>query len=364
MKTVLHLIETSGPGGAERVLINLVENLDQARYRSVIGVLKEGWLTTQLRQRGFDPITIPQRRGHDPAWVYRCIGLIRRKRIDVIHAHEFGMNTYASIASWVTRVPMIATVHGKHYYGDRWRRRMAYRFVARRARRMVAVAEDIRLFLADRIGVPRDKLQTIYNGIDIKTAGSEEDGLRVRRELGIPETTPVLGTIANLYPVKGHTFLLKAAAEVAKAFPQAVWLLAGRGKLLGELQDEAHQLGIADRVRFLGFRDDPAALLQAMDLFVLPSLSEGLSVAVLEAMVAGKPVVATDVGGNREVIVDGRTGFLVPPRDPVALAARTITLLTNKSLADQYGADGRARVREEFSLERMMCAYEELYAEA
>jgi len=273
------------------------------------------------------------------------------------------MNTYGSIASWVTRVPMIATVHGKHYYGDRWRRRMAYRFVARRALRMVAVAEDIRRFLIDRIGVPREKVRTVYNGIDIKTACSEEDGLRVRRELGIRETTPVLGTIANLYPVKGHTFLLKAAAEVAKAVPQAVWLLAGRGQLLGELQDEAHQLGIADRVRFLGFRDDPAALLQAMDVFILPSLSEGLPVAVLEAMAAGKPVVATDVGGNRELIVDGRMGFLVPPRDPGTLAARTITLLTDKSLADRYAAEGQARVREEFSLERMVSAYEKLYAE-
>jgi glycosyltransferase involved in cell wall biosynthesis len=228
---------------------------------------------------------------------------------------------------------------------------------------MVAVAEDVRRFLADRIGVPREKLRTIYNGIDVKTACCADDGVRVRHELGIPERTPVLGTIANLYPVKGHTFLLKAAAEVARAVPLAVWLLAGRGRLLGELEDEARRLGIADQVRFLGFRDDAAALLQAVNVFILPSLSEGLPVAVLEAMAAGKPVVATDVGGNREVIVDGQTGFLVPPRDAGALAARTITLLTDKSLADRYGAEGQARVREEFSLERMVSAYEELYAE-
>jgi glycosyltransferase involved in cell wall biosynthesis len=364
VRTILHLIETSGPGGAERVLINIVENLDRARYGSVICLLKDGWLATQLRQRGFETITMPQRTGHDPAWVYKCIGLIRRKRIAMLHTHEFGMNTYGSLASWFTRVPMIATVHGKAYYGERWRRRMAYRLVARRAVQMVAVAEDIRRFLIDRVGAIPERVRTIYNGVDAKAVCSAEDGARVRRELGIPEATPVIGTIANLYPVKGHTYLLKAAAEVAKVVPQAVWLLAGRGSLLGQLQDEACRLGIAERVRFLGFRDDPAALLQALDLFVLPSLSEGLSVAVLEAMAAGKPLVATDVGGNREVIVDSRTGFLVPPRDPSALAAKTMTLLRDKSLADLYGANGRARIHQEFSLERMVSAYEQLYAEA
>ena len=364
MKTILHLIETSGPGGAERVLVNIVENLDRARYRSVICLLKDGWLAAQLRQRGFETIMIPQRAGHDPAWVYKCIGLIRQKQIDMLHTHEFGMSTYGSLASWFTRVPMIATVHGKAYYGERWRRRMAYRIVARRAVQMVAVAEDIRRFLIDRVGATPAKVRTIYNGVGAKAVCSAEEGARVRRELGIPEATPVIGTIANLYPVKGHTYLLKAAAEVAKVVPQAVWLLAGRGHLLGQLQDEACRLGIAERVRFLGFRDDPAALLQALDLFVLPSLSEGLSVAVLEAMAAGKPVVATDVGGNREVIVDRRTGFLVPARDPSALAARTMTLLTDKRLADLYGMNGKARIRQEFSLERMVSAYEQLYAEA
>ena len=364
MKTILHLIETSGPGGAERVLINLVENLDRARYGSIICLLKDGWLASQLRQRGFETVTIPQRAGHDLGWVYKSIELIRRKRIDLLHSHEFGMNIYGSIASRLMQVPIIATVHGKAYYGERWRRRMAYRFVARRAAQMVAVAEDIRRFLIDRVGVSPRKLCTIYNGVDAKTVCSAEDGARVRQELGIAETTPVIGTIANLYPVKGHTFLLKAAAEVAKVVPQAVWLLAGRGGLLDQLQDEARQLGIKDKVRFLGFRNDPAALLQAMDLFVLPSLSEGLPVSVLEAMAAGRPVVATDVGGNREVIVDGRTGFLVPPGDSSALASRMITLLANSDLAHGYGAEGRSRVCQHFSLERMVRAYETLYAVA
>jgi glycosyltransferase involved in cell wall biosynthesis len=363
-KRVLHLIETSGPGGAERVLINIVENLDRTRHESVICLLKEGWLAAQLRQRGFEPITIPQRKGHDPRWISQCVGLIRRKRIDVLHTHEFSMNTYGSVASWLTRVPMIATVHGKAYYGERWRRRMAYRLVARHAVQMVAVAEDIRRFLIDHVGATPGKLCTIYNGVDSKTVCTAADGERVRYELGISKATTVIGTIANLYPVKGHTFLLKAAAQVARVSPETVWLFAGRGSLLGQLQEEARQLGIVDKVRFLGFRNDAGALLQAMDLFVLPSLSEGLPVSILEAMAAGRPVVATNVGGNREVIVEGKTGFLVPPGDSGALASQMVALLADRQLAQRFGTEGHTRVRENFTLERMVSAYERLYERA
>ena len=361
MKTVLYLIETSGPGGAENMLINLVENLNRARYRPMIGLLKEGWLATQLRQRGFETITMPQRRGHDPGWVYRCVRLIHRKGIDVLHTHEFGMNTYGSIASLGTGVPVVATVHGGSYYWEKWRRRMAYRLVARHAMRMVAVSDSIRRVLIERVGASSEKLCTIYNGVDVEAYRFVQDGTRIRQELGIEETTPVVGTVANLYPVKGHTFLLKAAAEVACVYPRTVWLLAGRGMLLGELQDEARELGISDRVRFLGFRDDAAAVLQALDLFVLPSLSEGLPLAVLEAMAAAKPVVATAVGGNLEVVVDGQTGYLVPPRDPSALASRILALLRDRPLAHGYGAAGRQRVLQQFSLVRMVAAYQELY---
>jgi glycosyltransferase involved in cell wall biosynthesis len=362
MKVVLYLIETSGPGGAENMLIHLVENLDRARYRPIIGLLKDGWLATQLRQRGFETITMPQRGGHDPGWIYKCIRLIHRKGIDILHTHEFNMNTYGSIASLVTGVPVVATVHGAAYYGEKWRRRMAYRFVAKQAMQMVAVSESIRRFLIERVGANSEKLCTIYNGVDVEAYRFAQEGMRIRQELGIEETTPVVGTIANLYPVKGHTFLLKAAAQVARVYPRTVWLLAGRGMLLGQLQDEARELGLSERIRFLGFRDDAAAVLQALDLFVLPSLSEGLPLVVLEAMAAGKPVVATDVGGNREVVVDGETGYLVPPRDPNALASGIVALLRDKRLAHRYGAVGRQRVLQQFNLARMVAAYQALYA--
>lgn len=364
MKTILHLIETSGPGGAEKMLISLVEHLDKTQYKSIIGLLKDGWLNAQLKERGFHTVIIPQRRGLDLGWIYKCIKLIRQKHVDLLHAHEFTMNVYGSIAAWSTGIPAITTVHGKAYYVNNWRRRLAYRFVARTSARMVAVSEDIRRYLMERVGVRSDSLITIYNGIDSKQFASSEDRVRIRKELGISETAPAIGTIGNLYPVKGHTDLLKAAAQVVRMFPESVFLIVGRGDLLSRLQIEAGELGLANNVMFIGFREDIPALLQAMDLFVLPSLSEGLSLSLLEAMAAGKPVVATTVGGNPEVISHGETGFLVPPGHPESLSSRIILLLQDQPLARKFGINGQQRVYEKFGLEQMVHSYRHLYEKA
>jgi glycosyltransferase involved in cell wall biosynthesis len=360
-KKVLHLIESSGPGGAETVLIKLVEALDRTKYRSVICLLKGGWLHGQLRTRGFETVIIPQPKGLSPGWIRRCVALLRQKEIDLLHAHEFTMNTYGSIVSRLTGIPIITTVHGKAYYGEKWRRRTAYRFAARQSK-MVAVSEDIKNFLIDRVGIKSRDLITIRNGIDINAYSSAHSGDgkngAYRSKCG-----SVIGTVGNLYPVKGQTYLLKAVAIAAQSFPEITCLIAGRGELLDTLQAEAARLGLGDRVDFLGFRQDIPQLLREMDIFVLPSLSEGLPLSALEAMAAGKPVVATDVGGTREAVLDGQTGFLVPPKDPQALSNKIMHLLRHRELARCFGQAGRKRVTQFFSLQTMTKRYEALYDE-
>lgn len=364
VKNVLHLIETSGPGGAEKMLISLVENLDRSRYRSIICFLKDGWLNTQLYQCGFDTVIIPQCRGVDPSWVYKCIKLIQQRQIDLMHAHEFAMNTYGCMAAMITGVPIITTVHGQNYFWEKCRRRLAYRIVARHANRMVSVSESLKHFLIKRAGIRERDIVTIYNGIDLQQYRRSEDGMIIKRKLGINESGPVIGTIGNLYQVKGHTYLLKAAKLVVQDFPNATFLFIGRGELLGQLQTEAIDLEIARNVRFLGFREDIPDLLQTMDIFVLSSLSEGFSLVTIEAMAAERPVVATRSGGPEEIIEDGITGFLVPPKDPQLLASRISLLLKDKMLAQQFGTNGRRRIYEKFNLEQMVNAYQRLYEEA
>jgi glycosyltransferase involved in cell wall biosynthesis len=360
LKNVLHLTETSDTGGAENMIISLVENLDQSRYRSVVCLLRDGWLNAQLQRRGIETIVIPQPRSVDFLWLYRAYRVLKDRSIHVMHSHEFAMNAYGSLLSAISGIPIVATVHGKNYYCEKWRRRAAYRFAARHSS-MVAVSDDLRQFLSQRVGIPLGNIRVVHNGIDLKRYAAHEGDNAVRAELGIGVDQRVIGTVGNLFAVKGQTYLLKACKTVAGEFPTFVLLIAGEGEQMDSLRKEASDLGIARNVRFLGFRNDVPSLLQAMDVFVLPSLSEGLPLSILEALALKKPVVATNVGGVSEIIEDGINGYFVPPKSPEALAHRILMLLHGPGVAARIGEAGRKRVEDAFALERMVREYESLY---
>ncbi len=362
MLNILHLCESSETGGAESVLISLVEGLDKSRYRSVVCLLSDGWLRIQLDKRGIETLVIPQPHTFDVIWLWRLYRLLKDRNIHVMHSHEFATNVYASMLSGLTGIPVVATAHGKNYYGEKWRRRLAYRFVAWQSQ-LVAVSQDLKLFLAQQIGIPPDRIRVVHNGIDLSRYRAQDDGHTIRQQLGIGPDQRVIGTVGNLFAVKGQAYLLKACQVVAGAFPNFVLLLAGEGEQLGALEKEAADLGISGNVRFLGFRDDVPSLLQAMDVFVLPSLSEGLPLSILEALSLQKPVVSTSVGGIPEIVENGLTGYLVPPKDPEALAEKILLLLQQPQTAAGMGKAGRKRVEEVFGLEKMIREYQCLYEE-
>jgi glycosyltransferase involved in cell wall biosynthesis len=362
--TVLHLIETSGPGGAEKLLLSLVAHLDASRYWSVACLLKRGWLSDQLAAQGVETIIVPQNGRLDTRWLRRVIEVIRRYGVNVLHAHEFAMNTYGSLVATITGVPIVTTIHGKNYYADKWRRRLAYRLVSRLSY-MVAVSADIKRHLAEKVGVREDRVITIPNGIDLSAYDSQRSHREeVRRTLGVDNGTLLLGAIGNLYPVKGHTYLLRAVALLHGGGLPVKLVIAGRGALLDDLRAETTRLGIARDVAFLGFREDVPALLPALDVFVLPSLSEGLPLSALEAMATGMPVVATRVGGAPEVVAHGESGLLVPPADPTALAEAVRVVLCDREVARRFAETGRRIVETRFSLARMLGQYEALYTRA
>jgi glycosyltransferase involved in cell wall biosynthesis len=359
-RKVLQLIETSGPGGAEKMLVNLVGELSKGEFHPIVCLRKEGWLHNQLQESGCETKIVPHNGYINSAWFRQLRKIIHAEQIDVIHAHEFAMNAYGSVLSGLTGVPVITTVHGKSYYHDKWRRRFAYRLIARWSK-MVAVSEDIRNFLVTQVGIDRDHVMTIHNGIDVKAYIGNFGEDRAQEK---DRTKYVIGAVGSLYAVKGHTCLLKALAIVLKTQPDVVCKIAGQGHLLGQLQTEAAELGIANKVTFLGLRDDIPEFLQNIDVFVLSSLSEGLPLSVLEALAAGKPVVATDVGGVSEVVQDQITGFVVPPKDPEALAARILQVMADQAMSERLGRAGREKVERDFSLDTMTKQYEALYEEA
>ena len=255
---------------------------------------------------------------------------------------------------------MVATIHGKHYFWEKGRRRWAYRWVSRYAH-MVAVSEDLKQFVLDRTGIPADRVQVIYNGVDEAPEADPAGIAQYRRDLGLSDDELVVGVVGNLYPVKGQTYLLDAVPQVLQTCPKTTFLLIGRGELEVPLKTKVKTLGIEEKVRFLGLRHDVPKLLAIMDVFAMPSLSEGLSIALLEAMAAGKPVVVTHVGGNPELVVHNETGLLVPPKDAAALASALRTCLEDKELATRFGRNGRKRLEQSFGLSPMVNHYQQLY---
>ena len=360
-RTVLHLIETGGPGGAERMMVHLAAGLGP-EYRSEAALIRDSWLGTALRQRGV-PVTMLRNGPHGSLGTLQdLLRIIRERRVAILHSHEFYMNTLGLVASRMMGVPLVATVHGRNYYADRFRRRAAYRLVATLTR-MVAVSEDVRLFLAERVGISHRRVTVIPNGVPLNHAPSDEKTSALRESLDLHRHSQVVGTIGSLYPVKGHRYLIDASPQVIARFPYVVFLIVGRGGLRDELEAHARQLGVASHFRFLGHRDDVSDLLALCDIFVLPSLSEGMPLALLEAMAAGVPPIATRVGGVSEVAEDGKTGLLVPPQDSDALAERITTLLEDRALAKQIGQSAREMVASRFSIARMVQAYQEVYAQ-
>ena len=225
----------------------------------------------------------------------------------------------------------------------------------------MAVSEDLKRFVMDKIGIPDTNVQVIYNGVHSGSFVSEKEIVRGRIELGLKDGDHVIGAVGNLYPVKGHQYLLKAMPVVLQQYPSATLVLVGRGDLEASLKEQANQLGIEKQVRFLGLRQDIPNLLAIMSIFVMPSLSEGLSVALLEAMVAGRPVVATRVGGNAELVLNGETGILVASKDSEALAAAICKLLGNKAMREEFGRKAVTRAEERFSARQMADNYRTLY---
>jgi glycosyltransferase involved in cell wall biosynthesis len=280
--------------------------------------------------------------------------------VDLIHAHEFRANVFGAIVAKLCGIPLVGTVHGKNYYPDHVKRRMAYRWVSTAAK-MVAVSEDLRRFLQDQVGVHRDRIARIYNGVDMPERISRERVAQFRSDLGIQPSEFTLGIVGSLYLVKGHTYLFDAFRSVLKLHPKTKLLVVGQGDLEDSLKRQVLELGIDHAVSFLGLRNDVPSILTALDLFVLPSLSEGLSVALLEAMSAAVPVVASSVGGTPEIVQDGQTGLLVSPKNAPELADRIIEIISNREKSKLLGERGRERVAKEFTTARMFDQYQKLY---
>jgi glycosyltransferase involved in cell wall biosynthesis len=359
---ILHTIETGGPGGAENVLLNIIGGLDPARFRSLAVINESGWLEERLRERGVPTIRVQWNRWYDMKLPRALADAVRSEGVGLIHSHLPDQNFYSCIASRITGCPAIVTYHGPVELQDARSLRgwAKLQTVKRIAAQTVTVCDCVRSLML-QAGFPAGKLQRIYNGIDPRRF----EGVRgdFRHELRLASQTPLIGMVANVRAPKGHEYFIRAARIVIDRFPKAQFVVAGdlHPTLAPPLFELAASLKVMDNLRFLGLRSDIPNILRDLDVYVLPSTSEGFPLALLEAMACGVPVVATRCGGAEEMVEEGKTGFKVQIRDAEAIAARVIDLLENRSGGIAMGIAGRQKVQQDFSIRTMVERYEQLY---
>jgi glycosyltransferase involved in cell wall biosynthesis len=358
---VAHIIETPGTGGAEKLLVDIAAGISP-EFTSVGVMMCESWSGRELEKRGIAVTVMPLRRAFDVTWPIRFARFLRAQKVVAVQSHEFTANVYASMGARLAGVPIVCTTHGKNYWPHASYRRMAYRWAARNARAFVAVSADLGGFICRTLAIPDNAVRVIRNGIDPNSFKRDpRTRAGVREELAIHPTQPLLLSCGELTHVKGHEFLLRALRQVLERCPDAVVAIAGHGPLRADLEALANSLGVSARVRFLGFRTDVPALLNAADIFVMPSLSEGLPLALLEAMSVGVPVVATAVGGVPELIRDGATGWLVPERDVDALARALLGVIQSPGARERVIGHARQLCRAQYDLQATVRCYAELY---
>jgi len=358
---VLHAIETPGTGGAERVLVDVARSLG-AQFHSLGLGLVDGWTTKQLVAHGIETTVLPLQRSFDLGWPARFAKFLKQAKIDVVHCHEFTTTCYAALGCALASVPLIATVHGKNYWPERAYRRTALRWAMRRSKAFVAVSDDLRTHMVDTLGVKRDRITVVTNGIDLaKFRPDAAAGTRLRAGHGAGPDDVVIICVGALEPVKAHDVLLDSIAAVRAQLPSVKLWLVGEGYLRESLEQRSAALGLTDTVRFLGWQTNVHALIAAADFSVLASHSEGMPLAVIESMACERAVVATRVGGTGEIVEDGVSALLVPAGSVTELTRALLDLARNPELRARLAREGLLQARKRFSLTSMVERYEQLY---
>jgi sugar transferase (PEP-CTERM/EpsH1 system associated) len=356
---VMHVLYRLHAGGMEYGVVKLANALDRGRVETTICSTVPA---TELKAH-LDPaipvFELHRRAGNDPAVVWHLYRLLRRERPDILHTHAWGTLCEGLVAGRLAGVPVI--VHGEHgtLQTGPWQVR-AQRWAWAQVDQVLSVSSRLAQRMSERIGFPADRIRTIRNGVDLSRFLAA-DRQRSRAQLGIGAGELVIGTAGRLVDVKDQRTFVSAVAMLRARGVECSAVIAGEGPLRAALERQIRHSGLEAHVRLLGHRSDLPAVLAALDVFVLSSLSEGLSNTILEAMAAGLPVVSTRVGGADELVDEGRTGLLVPAEDPAALTDAIAGLCTDDTRRARMGRAARERAQHTFSLARMVADYEDLY---
>lgn len=358
---ILFLTTHLNLGGISSYTFSLAKSLKRRGHHILIAS-SGGAIVNEVKRQGITHITININTKSElspkvPLAIFKLRSIIKSEGIEIIHAQTRVAQVIAEGLAKLNCVPYVSTCHG--FFRPHWARRVFGCWGSR----VIAISEAVREHLVNDLKVKKESVVLVYNGVDIARFSqglSESEKEKFRNQAGLGDG-PLIGIIARLSPVKGHKYLLEAMRKVVDLKPAAQLLIIGDGTLKEELLNQVISLGLKENVIFLGSLVDTAKPLSLIDIFVLPSLKEGLGISILEAQAAGVPVVASDVGGIYTIIKDNENGFLVPSRDSLSLAAAIIKLINNPTLANKMSEVGRRLMREEFSLDEMAKRIEEVY---
>jgi L-malate glycosyltransferase len=367
-RRIFYLVDSFNLGGTETQAVELALRMSARGHRVTLGCLKaEGPLRRRLEGSSVEVLEFHPNGGIDSAGgVYQLARLIwhlRKRGYDVVHTHDLWSNLMGVPAGRLAGVPVIISSrrdlgHLDWYEG---KRRVWLKRIQNLSHCVLANATSIRDALIAEDGFAAEQLRVIHNGVNVEKFRCTGDRKRVLPQVSEGKLIVLVGNM--LSEVKGHSWLIACAPAVVAEFPSTKFVLVGDGDQRGHFESEVQVSGLGERFLFLGRRNDVAEILACCDIAVLPSLAEGLPNALLEYMAASLPVIVSDIGGNAELVDDGVTGLLVPPRDSDALSAALLQLLRDPSLAQQLGRSGREFTERNFSFERMVQQVEDLYGE-
>ncbi|MBX3439155.1 MAG: glycosyltransferase [Planctomycetaceae bacterium] len=353
---ICHVSMSLATGGLERLLVELSRRHDRSRSQMRFVALGDlGAPADEIRAAGCDVLGLNLERVGKFTTLRRLVRHLREHSVDLVHTHNTYAHFYGALAARMAGVPVVMnTQHGRGC-GPTWRHRLQFRIANLGTRRIVGVSDDSAALCQREDRWAARRVIRIWNGIDVDRFDFQER----TPDSGGPMLTAI--SVARLSPEKDFATLLHAITEVVQSFPEFRLQIVGNGTERDGLQRLADQLGLAQHVSFLGERHDVAALLKKAAFFVSSSRTEGVSLTLLEAAAVGLPIVTTSVGGNPEVVEDGRTGFLVPPQQPSTLARAIIRMCHSRDHWAEMGRNGRRRVEKHFEIGRMVREYEALY---
>lgn len=343
--------------------MNLVTGLDRQEFDPVVAIRGPGWVCDEIEKNGITPLFVNSKGAFNYNYLQELVRIIRRNNIDIVQSHLLGSNLYCSLAGMICGVPVVSTFHGFVDMNVKERFSSIKSLIINRgSARLVFVSDRLREFYVEHKGFSARKSVTIYNGIDTsRFKPQKNDSIRIK--LGLEAENVLVGAVGNIRPSKGYEYMLEAARLVVDQYPQFRFIVVGEGsgRLFDNLMDLIKKLRLENHFFFLGFIPDISRCLNNMDIFMLPSVSEGFSISTIEAMACGVPVIATRSGGPEEIIAHYKNGILVEARCPVSLSENIIELYNNISLRRDIVSNCVEDAGKNYSISTLIDNYTHLY---